>query len=481
MKGNLVLLLDQSHGLGSTQTWPDLSRNGNDIEQTTVDNQPSIGTGPPARREFTTNDNMPQKVYDDETGATSYRISAKANNAFAWIPGVDLSPFATSTDGDDSVYELIMTDSSGNRAKGYIRAIGSGEAINNLWTSDFSAGVDGTSAVNGTVAGNIDGIGGQDDNHRFTVDGANDQHLWSKGGLFSEGALNRIRNTYYIPSTNSHLDSILLRIGASDAINVLMNTTDAWTSVDTYHTAKTAATSLFVYAADGGTVVFQDAGADDVFYSRGYIIDEITECPATGVHLYDSISGGNQSLAYKHASFDPNDISTIEVRKAAFSITSDFAIGIAIKPDDGRPATDEVVWTKGEYTTPLYGFSLKLLTTGKLECVVSSDGSTKTGKVTDSAVFADGAASDYKIIFVVYDASEQSIVFYVDGSVEASSNLAGGGPPTSIYDVPLQFLVGSGSDDSDFYNGDIAKMFFFNTTISAAQASTITTEAAKGL
>lgn len=172
-----------------------------------------------------------------------------------------------------------FTWSSGDNTKWTISgnaAVGNPGATN-VYTSDFSAGTDDWSATQGTAGGNVDGIDGQDDNLRLTVDSTNNVHYIQRSGLVSGGKTYRIRFDYYIPSGQSNIDGLKVSNGnvAIDGASI-ETTTDSWTNVDLYFTA--GASSYIRFAAyDGVSDTFQDAGGDDVFYIRNVIIDQITE------------------------------------------------------------------------------------------------------------------------------------------------------------------------------------------------------------
>lgn len=147
----------------------------------------------------------------------------------------------------------------------------------NSYTSDFSnpdvggdEDLDGWNATDGAVDGNIDGIGGQDDNLRFTINGDNATHRTSKI-LYTPGKTYRTRFDYYIPAGQSNIDAILPFIGESPAE---LNITNVWTNFDIYHVATSS--TFHIYATDSPDQIFQDLGADDVFYVRNIIIDEVT-------------------------------------------------------------------------------------------------------------------------------------------------------------------------------------------------------------
>lgn len=134
-----------------------------------------------------------------------------------------------------------------------------------LYQSDFSAGADSWTATAGAIAGNIDSIGGQNDNLRFTVDATSGLHWIDQSGTFVAGSLCEISYDYYIPSGQSNIDGIRAQDGAA-YLHATEDTTDSWTSVSVNWTFQ--GTVLRILAYDGASNSFQDAGGDDVFYIR---------------------------------------------------------------------------------------------------------------------------------------------------------------------------------------------------------------------
>jgi len=193
--------------------------------------------------------------------------------------------FKLATSGDEIIVDCLMLVPNTAIASSYFApaaAIGeelvtngdfSAVTATNGYTSDFSAGEDGwTIYAGGAVAGNIDGIGGEDDTLRFTIDAANSTHALRKASVFTIGNCYRVRAKVYIPSGQSNIDGV--KISEQTAV---ITTTDSWVSVDFY--ANALAEHLYATAFDGASSTFQDAGGDDVFYIKDVIIDVIT---ATG-------------------------------------------------------------------------------------------------------------------------------------------------------------------------------------------------------
>ena len=177
-----------------------------------------------------------------------------------------------------------------------VRASYNGQAVpyeyttgKHLYTSDFSSGVDGWLATNGAVAGNIDGIGGQDNNLRFTLSGGSTGHYSNKDLASSYGWAytdpHRIRVTFdiYIPSgqdvdgfgiwrggqwvdddgtANADYSSSGLGIGCD---------TDTWIPVS-FESESNG--SISIYPFDGGNYNTLDADGD-LFYIRNYTASTI--------------------------------------------------------------------------------------------------------------------------------------------------------------------------------------------------------------
>jgi len=142
------------------------------------------------------------------------------------------------------------------------------------YTSDFSAGVDGWTAAQGTADGNIDSIGGENDNLRLTIDSTNGNHRIEKS-LTVTGKYYKVSFDYYIPSSNSHLNNITARWNNGAFDKGYGSTQDAWTEFSFEGVADDGVVEI--YAADDGSITVNDAGGDDVLYIRNIQITEIKD------------------------------------------------------------------------------------------------------------------------------------------------------------------------------------------------------------
>jgi hypothetical protein len=170
----------------------------------------------------------------------------------------------------------------------------------NAYESAWQFGADGWDApANGSVAGNIDAIGGRNDSLRFTCDTATGNLYARKTSRFTIGQRARVHCMVYVPSTNSDIDGIRISDGNGTISKVVTPTPDTWTPVTLEGVPGNV--DLRIWAAEGGLWnTANDAGGDDVFYINALRVEDIGVVsehrpenldPATGV-LYDS-TGNN--------------------------------------------------------------------------------------------------------------------------------------------------------------------------------------------
>lgn len=135
-----------------------------------------------------------------------------------------------------------------------------------LYASDFSADADSWVSNDITLAGNIDTIGGEDDNLRGTLSGGAAAHDLSSGATLIIGTEYDISFDLFIPSANAKVDGVVLNVDGAT-----YGTADAWETVAVAGwTADKAALTLT--AADGGVTAALDADGDLIYVRNVSIV-----------------------------------------------------------------------------------------------------------------------------------------------------------------------------------------------------------------
>ncbi len=146
------------------------------------------------------------------------------------------------------------------------------------YDSDWSAGVDGWSSSNITLAGDIDGITDgatpYDNCLRATINaGSSAHHFRILDKVANTGNKTRIELLYYIPSGQSNVDGFKVKSNSSAVIHDATSTGSTpatigtWTSLVLDYTPDSgAADDLRIYPHDGSAETFDDTGGDDIIY-----------------------------------------------------------------------------------------------------------------------------------------------------------------------------------------------------------------------
>jgi hypothetical protein len=134
-----------------------------------------------------------------------------------------------------------------------------------LYTQNTSAGVDGWLSTAVTAAGNIDGIAGQDDTLRMTLDStaASIHRVYRSSGTV--GKRYRATGMVYIPSTNAVVNTV--KIYNNTQLNNI-TTLDAWTSFSAEYIEP--GNGLNVFMCDDGALTF-DGNGTDVIYLKNIV------------------------------------------------------------------------------------------------------------------------------------------------------------------------------------------------------------------
>lgn len=246
-------------------------------------------------------------VYQGAGPGSTNAFSSCLDNAVIYINGKPVSATASNNanyfgmGNTSQAFRIGVVDASfGNvsikRAAIYNRALSAAEVVKDkdaggsfadewgagfggVYSSDFSAGVDSWNTVGTlTLTGNIDSVGPggdlRDDTLRMVPDATNGSHAAYKSGLTNNKRF-RVSFDYYIPSTNSNVDSFNVALGSGNFLGAHTATLDAWTHYIVEGVCAAASNLMLVYLADGGATTFADAGSDDTMYIRNVKFTEI--------------------------------------------------------------------------------------------------------------------------------------------------------------------------------------------------------------
>ena len=157
----------------------------------------------------------------------------------------------------------------------------------NQYTSDFSSTEDLSEAL-GTGAA-AQSVGGVDDAYKFTLSGGSGLHQAFKGSGLSGGGTATLSVDYYIPSTNTAVDGMIL--GLIGGTTQVQSTTDAWTSV-ILSVTNFGNSNIFFRATDGGSATIDADG--DVFYLKNIVVTQ-TAADGAVTTFYNQTGNGNNA------------------------------------------------------------------------------------------------------------------------------------------------------------------------------------------
>jgi hypothetical protein len=141
-----------------------------------------------------------------------------------------------------------------------------GGANGGLDTSNFASGTDGYSASQGTVTGNEDSIGGENDWLKLTLNTSTAIHQILSPQVMPVGARVRVEFDCYIPSTNSHVDGVKANLSSTITSSIIATHEGASTDTVFRVSGEGIATGnqrVYITALDGSSTTVSDSGGDD--------------------------------------------------------------------------------------------------------------------------------------------------------------------------------------------------------------------------
>lgn len=150
------------------------------------------------------------------------------------------------------------------------------ESLSVTYASDFSAGANSVLGLQGTVAGNIDGIVGVNDTLRFFADGSGATHLMQRNSTITSGQKYRVKFKYYMPTANTHVNGLSFR-ATTEFMKWTVCQTNRWTEIPlTEFTANSAAIQIFTWDDLSSSYTGANVVTDDLIYIKDIRIELVT-------------------------------------------------------------------------------------------------------------------------------------------------------------------------------------------------------------
>jgi len=342
------------------------------------------------------------------------------------------------------------------------------------YESDFSSGTDGfVTTASPSLDGNIDSIGGRNDNLRLTSNAplVTVNTYFRRNSILSVGNSYRVTFDAYIPSTNSVLDDFDTVAFGTSQVNVAGQITlDQWTSYDVTGTANN--TALFIRLKGN----FSGDATGDVVYIRNV---QITQTTAHGfVETWYDQSGNGNDATQGTAGSQPKivDAGVLVSGGIEFDGVDDRLFGShLLNTDDvlyaAVVAKNKDLSKRGLYVNNLFynsstdngGFSVEAKTFNQAGNIVGWLDDTNVG-----ASVQDGLSSltQDQVQLLSFDLSNGSSKFHLDGSLVNTFSTS-----MNSEDAGSLLNIGNSTSGTVPLEGSIKEIIIYNSDQSANRAA----------
>ena len=342
------------------------------------------------------------------------------------------------------------------------------------YTSDFSAGDNswGDSLDDLTAAGNIDGIGGLDDNLRLTIGSATSQHRAFRSSILPIGQKINFSIRVFIPSTNSVVDSF--RILDASGTQIIASTTpaqDQWVTVTASNVTPTNNSGqLRLFLQDGGTSTFAGNGSD-VIYIREVVVTQVTSDGLVKTWYDQSVDAGGG--AHGNHAVQATAGSQPKIVNAGALVTDSGIGGLDFDGDDFLVAP-----SVSGLESPFSMFSSSVRdTTGYTASISKSTASNRYFGIQEASTTSIAAPRNATSgVSVSASASEADRLTFAVTTGETSTSVGakGGTLANTTDDYGSDFTSGSGLDQisigvlrtvspSGYFDGRIREIIFYTS------------------
>ena len=331
-----------------------------------------------------------------------------------------------------------------------------------IYTSDYSAGNDGwTTTGSGNRDGNIDGIGGRDDNLRFTStssDITTNSYL-RKNSILEVGSKYTVTFDFYIPSSNNRLNEIAsVQIGGQTIDLSSLTALDQWVSASATSTTATTATNIIIRWEDSSE---SGDATGDVAYIRNV---SITSVASSGfVKTWYDQSGNSKDATQATAGSQPKIVNSGAL--LTDGVTFDGGDSLSVSGDPVITAS-----SSGTYSA----FSVQTVATSEEGYLYgnasASNGSSLYAEVNNFTLSNKNSAT-IELISNIPRSSGQNLLsaVYNNGDAGLLVNGAGTMTDTGTYNFSAgssDFIIGNrngGTSGGTFLTGSINEIIVYNS------------------
>jgi hypothetical protein len=221
------------------------------------------------------------QTVSETTNGTDPTWAGSVVSSFVWVGSQDTNYFNSTVYAYRVHTRVLSASEVVTLANNGVQEPDKWASLTAKYTSDFSVNTDSFTAVNGTVTGNVDGIGGQNDNLSYYGDATVGNHAAARSTtVMTGGRKYRVQYSYYIPSANTNIKKLAcFSSGGSSIGDSVRSVTDAWTSVSFETSALTSSTyglGFYTYnASDSTSFACANSPTNDLFYIRGITVTQI--------------------------------------------------------------------------------------------------------------------------------------------------------------------------------------------------------------
>ena len=378
------------------------------------------------------------------------------------VTSPNLSTYKGSDIGSFTPYMLVVKDTGGSQAWGYIGSASTGETLGSELVTNGTMEADANwSSINTVETNERVGTTFYDGSYsRHVVD-----NVPSYGGIASTAfsmTTGKLYKTTFFAKVVSGTAKVVVTDGAggSSWMNYQLLTNSAWTQYTLYGVAGVGGTSAAIRFYNNSTTT---TGVE--FYVDNVSVKEVTDTQIDGVHILSTRNGSTKSWAGVDTGFNYNDTSyTYEVRKTDFQITGNITIGAWVNAGSLVLSSEHSIISKMTDYNKNRAFNLE----GRGDSGTHVDFRIWSGTGTGGSAIGTGyiyTTGTWYFVVGVCDTNSATCKIYVNGEEKNS------GAWTGNSDTMAPLIIGSDAAVTRRWHGSIDEPFVTAEALTAGQIS----------